>query len=144
MHIILSHISPWECSPYLLRRVCRAFRGFYASRSLWLELWSLHLSGPAQPEEMSMEEARRHCSLALRQPWEHLIRGETLEAFRQSGWTTLSLGDSGMQSLPEQLGELTSLRGLSLAGCHSLKALPPGACPASTFEPPGASIPPFF
>jgi len=95
-----------------------------------------------------MEEARRHCSLALRQPWEHLIRGETLEAFRQSGWTRLSL--RGMQSLPEQLGELTSLRHLNLARCHSLQALPPGACPASTFEPPGAclvlstSIPPFF
>ena len=94
MRHILLYISPTECSPYLLRRVSRAFVGFYRSRAIWLNIWALHLSGPAQPGEMSVEEARRRCGLALRQPWEGLIRGKTLEAFRESGWTALRIKEA--------------------------------------------------
>ena len=133
MREILLRISPWECSPYLLRRVSPTFMRFYSSRAIWLNIWTLHLSGPAQPGEVSMEQARRHCGLALRQPWEHLIQGGTLQAFRGSGWTALEIRDGSVKSLPEQLGEFTSLQQLNLSGCRSLKALPRGVFPTPLF-----------
>ena len=57
MREILLHISPWECSPYLLRRVSPTFMRFYSSRAIWLNIWTMYLSGPTQPGEVSMEEA---------------------------------------------------------------------------------------
>jgi hypothetical protein len=125
MRSILLYISPWECSPYLLRRVSRVFQGLYDAPALWLRIWTKHLG---EPGEMSIKEARRGCGLALQQPWEHLIQGKEFQAFRRSGFTTLKISFllHNKPSLPEQFGELTSLQKLDLSDCNTLEALPQG------------------
>ena len=88
--VVLHCISPWDCSPYHLRRVCRSFRGFYAERGAWIRLLRDHLSGTVVPK-MTMKQARGRCNLALRGGWVKLIKGKTLSEFRDSGWTALDL-----------------------------------------------------
>ena len=100
MLIILLCIDPTDCSPYHLRRVCRSFRGFYDERGgVWIRLLRDHLSGTVGPD-MTMEQARRLCNLALRGGWEELIMGLVLTRFKDSGWTELNLSGKSVETLP--------------------------------------------
>ena len=137
---ILQRIPPSECSPYLLRRVSRPFRGFYNQEAtIWISLLSsLQPSGPDDddhhrrhpPLEWTMEEARRQCALALQEPWHSWLETTERDAFRRSGWTTLQLRSYEQQCMPLYPGEFTSLattlRTLSLSACWKLEALPEG------------------
>ena len=100
MHIIVAHVyvSPWDCSPYLLRCVCRSFRGFYALRSGWTRLLGDYFSVDVQLE-MTMEQACHLCNRALQEPWQGLINGQVLDEFRDSDGSILNLRRRSVASL---------------------------------------------
>ena len=115
MHSIFALISPWDRSPYALRRVCRSFRAFYAVRVVWTRLLRDHFSAAAAVhEDMTLEEARHLCALALQEPWQELIKGQVLQQFRDSGWSILDLSRTNVTALPHrghrELEHLTTLR----------------------------------
>ena len=98
MHIILvDHLPPLDPSPYFLRRVCRRFRGFYDdSRSIWIRLLQLHFREAAAAllrinPDITLEEARRLCNLALQESCQEWLKGPVLYNFRASGYSTLDL-----------------------------------------------------
>ena len=100
MRNVLGCIPPRDCSPYRLRRVCRSFRGFYAERAVWIRLLRDHLSGTVGAD-MTMEQARRLCNLALRRGWDEFITGPVLVRFKDSGCTELDLSGKSVETLPE-------------------------------------------
>ena len=115
MHSVFALISPWDRSPYALRRVCRSFRAFYAVRVVWTRLLRDHFSAAAAVhEDMTLEEARHLCALALQEPWQELIKGQVLQQFRDSGWSILDLSRTNVAALPHrgfrELEDLTTLR----------------------------------
>ena len=115
MHSIFALISPWDRSPYALRRVCRSFRAFYAVRVVWTRLLRDHFSAAAAVRfDMTLEEARHLCALALQEPWQELIKGQVLQQFRDSGWSILDLSRTNVTALPHrghrELEHLTTLR----------------------------------
>ena len=148
MHSIFALISPWDRSPYALRRVCRSFRAFYAVRVVWTRLLRDHFSAAAAVRsDMTLEEARHLCALALQEPWQELIKGQVLQQFRDSGWSILDLSRTNVTALPHrghrELEHLTTLR-LRLPlpggffGASPARALPNPAFPTRT---PGVPVP---
>ena len=123
--MVLARVSPFDRSPYLLRCVCRSFRGFYKLPGVWTNLLRDHFSTDESPDVL-VEGARWHCNLALQEPWAKIINGQVLNAFRASGWTRLVLSRAEMTSLPEQYGELSNLEDLDLSQCRYLRSLPEG------------------
>jgi len=94
MRMILSHISPWDCSPYHLRRVCKSFKGFYV-KYVWSRLLQQHLSGTVEEvsrcKDMTIDQVRHLCNLKLQAPFREWMDEERLNTFKASKWTKLKL-----------------------------------------------------
>ena len=132
MHNVLLHVSPWECSPYRLRRVCKSFKAFYNGHVMWIRLFRGHLCGTFH-SDMPAKQVRHHCNLALRGGggWHNLLQRPVLDGFRDSGWTKLNLSRSSVAALPplgdsEEEPPLQSLGELHLQFCRHLTVLPDG------------------
>ena len=66
----LKRIHPSKCSPYVLRRVSRAFRDFYNHRGIWIHLLNMLSSDGDQQHPvgtMKMEQVRRQCALVIQE-----------------------------------------------------------------------------
>ena len=103
MRMILSHISPWDCSPYHLRRVCKSFKGFYV-KYVWSRLLQHHLSGTVEEvsrcKDMTIEEVRHLCNFKLQAPFREWMDEKGLNTFKASKWTVLRLHSAQLTAPP--------------------------------------------
>ena len=102
LRMVFVAISPWDVSPHRIRGTCKGWQSVYDTDNTWEMLLERHLvpSGEALVN-ITTALARRQCNLRLQAPFQHLILGEDLRAFRESGYRALDLSQR-CSALPEQ------------------------------------------